>query len=78
MTTGGVVMPSLAQCSADNSEDRLLWTKRAGSLNVTDYWLKFTDDLTIPVWELSFIQTWWVEPRLVAAAVSADWSAKRS
>jgi hypothetical protein len=56
MTTGGLRQPSLAQCSADDSEDRSLWTKYAGSLNVTDYWLKFTDDLMIAVRELSFIQ----------------------
>jgi hypothetical protein len=36
MTTGGPRQPSLVQCSADDSEDRSLWTKRAGSLNVTE------------------------------------------
>jgi hypothetical protein len=37
MTTGGLRQPFLAQCSADDFEVRSLWTKRAGSLNVTGY-----------------------------------------
>jgi hypothetical protein len=45
MTNGGPRQPSLAQCSADDSEDRSLWTKRASPLDVTGYWMKFTDNL---------------------------------
>jgi hypothetical protein len=48
------------------------------SLSVTGYCLKFTDDLMIAGWELFYTNLGGAEPRLVAAAVSADWSVKRS
>jgi hypothetical protein len=41
MTAGGPRQPSLAQCSADDPEDRSLWTRCAGlmSLITDDCWL---------------------------------------
>jgi hypothetical protein len=85
MTTGGPRQPSLAQCSAEDSEDRSLWTRHANWLvDAVAGWCHWL--LTEVNWwsedcclgAVSFIQTCWAEPRLVAAAVSADWSAKRS
>jgi hypothetical protein len=88
MTTGGPRQPSLAQCSADDSEDRSLWTRRADRLVdavaglmsliwLTEEHLPMTERLLAGSC-VSYTNLGGAEPRLVAAAVSADWSAKRS